>query len=76
MMNDCQWVASRVEPWTNRGVSYVLCNHVYRPMVCRCGAQRWWSTVKVEVMRVRDEGLGVVKNERWDLTEELQSSND
>jgi hypothetical protein len=32
--------------------------------------------VKVEVMRVRDEGLGVVKNERWDLTEELQSSND
>jgi hypothetical protein len=38
IMRGCQQVASRVESWTDRGVSYVLCNHVCQLMVCMCGA--------------------------------------
>jgi hypothetical protein len=41
-----------------------MCNHVGRLVVCRCGAQGWWSTVKVKVMRVRADGPGAVKDER------------
>jgi hypothetical protein len=32
-------------------------------MVCRCGVRRRWSTAKVEVMRVRANGLGATKDE-------------
>jgi hypothetical protein len=46
----------------------VLCNHVCRLVVCRCGAHGQWSTTKVMVMRVRADGLGAAKDERWDLT--------
>jgi hypothetical protein len=54
----------------------VLCNHVGRLMVYRCGAQIRWSTAKVKVMLVHADGLGAVKHERWDLTKGLESSGD
>jgi hypothetical protein len=76
IMSDCQRVASQVESWTNRGVSYVLCNHVYRLVVCRCGAQRWWSTAKMKYMRVRADRSRAVKGERWDLIEGPKSLGD
>jgi hypothetical protein len=47
----------------------VLCNHISRLVVRMCGVQVRWSTMKVKVMRVRADGLGAVKDERWDLTE-------
>jgi hypothetical protein len=54
-------------------MSYVLCNHVCQLVVCRCGAQGRWSTIKVKVIRVHVNGLGVVKDEQWDLTEGPES---
>jgi hypothetical protein len=68
-MSDCQWVVSRVESWTDRGVSYVLCNHVGTLVVSRCEVQGWLSTAEVKVMRVRADGPRAVKDERRDLTE-------
>jgi hypothetical protein len=52
-----------------------MCDHVRRIVVCRCGAQGRWSTMKVKVMQVGVDGLEAVKDERWDLTEgpELRS---
>jgi hypothetical protein len=44
-----------------------VCNHVSGFVVCRCGAQVRWSTTKV--MRVRVDGPGAAKDERWDLIE-------
>jgi hypothetical protein len=41
-----------------------VCNHVCRLVVCRCEAQGQWLTTKMKVMRVRDDGLGAVKDER------------
>jgi hypothetical protein len=41
----------------------MLCNHVSRLVVCRCGAQGRWLTAKVLVMWVRVDGLGAVKEE-------------
>jgi hypothetical protein len=41
-----------------------------------CGAQGQWSMTKVKVMRVRANGPGAVKNERWDLTEGPESPSD
>jgi hypothetical protein len=38
MMSDCQRVVLLCSRWTNQSISYVLCNHVCRLMVCRCGA--------------------------------------
>jgi hypothetical protein len=73
-MSDYQRVASRVESWTDRSMSYVVCNHVSRLVVCRCGAQVRWSTAKV--MWVRADGLGAVKDEHWDLTEGLKLLGD
>jgi hypothetical protein len=35
----------------------MLCNHVYQLVVCGCEAKGWWSTVKVKVMRVHDDGI-------------------
>jgi hypothetical protein len=35
-------------------------NHVGWLAVCRCATQGWWSTMKVKVMQVRADGLGVV----------------
>jgi hypothetical protein len=75
-MSGCQRVASRVESWTNQGMSYMLCNHVYRVVVCRCGAQGWWSTAKVKVVQVRANGPGAAKDERWDLVEGLEKRGD
>jgi hypothetical protein len=63
MMSDCQWVASQVESWTNRGVSYVLCHHVCHLVVCRYGAQVQGSTTKVKVMWVHADGPGAVNDE-------------
>jgi hypothetical protein len=61
-VSDCQRVASWVVSWSNRGVSCV-CNNVSRLVVCRCGAQVRWSTVKVKVMWVRADGPGAMKDE-------------
>jgi hypothetical protein len=33
-----------------------------------CEAHGRWSTTKVKVIRVRADGLGVTKDERWDST--------
>jgi hypothetical protein len=75
-MSDCQCVASQVELWTNRGVNYVLCNHVFWLVVCRCGAKGRWSTMKVKIMRVGANGPGAVKDEHWELTEGPESPGD
>jgi hypothetical protein len=40
-----------------------VCNNVSRLVVCRCGAQVRWSTVKVKVMWVRADGPGAMKDE-------------
>jgi hypothetical protein len=54
----------------------MLCNHVSRLVVCKCGTQIQWWTAKVKVMRVRVNGPGAVKDKRWDLTEGLESPGD
>jgi hypothetical protein len=38
-------------------------------VVCRCGAQGWWSSAEVKVKRARADGPGVVKSECWVLTD-------
>jgi hypothetical protein len=53
-----------------------MCNHVGQLIVCRCGAQGWWSKAEVKIMRVRADGPGAVKDERRDLTEGPGSSSD
>jgi hypothetical protein len=63
MMNDCQRVALLGSQWTDQSVRLCLSNHVCQLVVCRCGAQGWWSTAEVKVMRARADGLGVVKGE-------------
>jgi hypothetical protein len=62
-VSDCQQVVSRVESWTNRGVSYC----VVQPCLSACGVQVW-STGRVvdsegEVVRIRAYGPRVVKDE-------------
>jgi hypothetical protein len=37
---------------------------------------RWSTTVKVKIVRVRADGLGVTMDERWALIEELKKSGD
>jgi hypothetical protein len=54
----------------------VLCNHIGHLVLCKCGAQRRWSTTNVKVMRVRADELRTVKDERLDLTEGPKSSGD
>jgi hypothetical protein len=54
----------------------VLCNHVYRLVVCRCGAHGRWSTTKVKVMQVRANGSRVVNDEHWDLIEGPEKPGD
>jgi hypothetical protein len=54
----------------------VLRNDVSRLMMCRCGAQGRWSTMKVKVMQVRADGSGAVKDEHWDLTDAPKKSGD
>jgi hypothetical protein len=54
----------------------VLCNHVGRIVICRCGAQVLWSTTKVKVMQIRVDRPGAMKDERWDLTEGPELSGD
>jgi hypothetical protein len=51
----------------------MLCNHVGRFVVCKCGT---WSTTKVKVMRVRAHGPEAVKDERQNLTEGPESPGD
>jgi hypothetical protein len=63
MMSDYQWVASRVELWTERGVRLYMCNYVGRLVVCRCGAWGQWSTTEVKVMRARADGPRAAKDE-------------
>jgi hypothetical protein len=46
-MSDCQRVASRVESWTNRGMSYC----VVQPSLLACGVQVWSTGTVVD-----DEG--------------------
>jgi hypothetical protein len=45
----------------------MLCNHVYRLVVCRCGAKGRWSMAEVKVIRAHDDGLGAVKDKCWVL---------
>jgi hypothetical protein len=40
-----------------------------RLVVCRCGAQRQWSTTEVKVMRAHAYGPGAVKDKCWVLTD-------
>jgi hypothetical protein len=49
MKSDYQLVASRVESWTNRSVSYVF----VQPCMLACGVQVWSTGVVVN-----DEGEG------------------
>jgi hypothetical protein len=62
MMSDCEWVASRVESWTDRGVSYVY----VQPYLSAYGVQVWSTGTMVddwgEVMRARADELGAVKD--------------
>jgi hypothetical protein len=37
MMSDYQWVASQIDPMTDRGVRLCMRNHVSRLVVCRQG---------------------------------------
>jgi hypothetical protein len=76
MMSDCQWVALWGSQWTDQSVRLCLCNHVGRLVVCRCGAQEWWSMAEVKVMRARADGPGVVKGEWWVLTNESEQPGD
>jgi hypothetical protein len=66
-MSDCQWVALWGSQCTNESVRLCMCNHIGRLVVCRCGAQGWWSTAKVKVMWVRADGPGLVKDEALGL---------
>jgi hypothetical protein len=43
-MSDCQWVAYRVESWTNRGVSYCI----VQPCLLACGVQVWSTSTTVD----------------------------
>jgi hypothetical protein len=58
-MSDYQRVALWGSQWTDQSVRLCLCNHVGRLVVCRCGAQDWWSMAEVQVMRARADGPGV-----------------
>jgi hypothetical protein len=57
----------RVELWTDRNMRLCMCNHVGWLVVCRCGAQRRWSTTEVKVMWARADGPRAVKDECWVL---------
>jgi hypothetical protein len=58
----------------------VLCNHVCRLVVGRCGAQGRWSKAKakakVKVMWVRADGSGATKDERWELIDGPEKPGD
>jgi hypothetical protein len=54
----------------------VLCNHVCRLVVCRCGAKGQWLTAKMNVMWVRANRPRAVKNECWDLAEGPEKAGD
>lgn len=41
-----------------------------------CGVRRQWSTMNMKAMRIRNSGPGVLKDERWDLTEGLEKPSD
>jgi hypothetical protein len=45
-------------------------------VVCRCGAQRLWSTIEVKVMWARADGQEAVKGECWVLTDRLEQRGD
>jgi hypothetical protein len=62
--------------WTNQSVRLCICNHVGRLVVCRCGAQRRWSTVEVKVIRAHANGSGAVKDECWVLANEPEQLGD
>jgi hypothetical protein len=44
-MSDCKWVASWVDSWTNRGMSY----YVVQPCLSACGVQVWSTGIMVNV---------------------------
>jgi hypothetical protein len=75
-MSDYQRVALWGSQWTDQSVRLSLCNHVGRIVVCRCGAQEWWSMAKVKVMRARADGPRVVKGKCWVLTDESEQTGD
>jgi hypothetical protein len=54
----------------------VLCNHIYRLVVCKCGAQGQYSTTKVKVMWIHTDGPEATKDERCDLTKGPEKSGD
>jgi hypothetical protein len=55
-MSDCKWVASWVDSWTNRGMSY----YVVQPCLSACGVQVWSTGIMVNV-----KGEGHVGSCRW-----------
>jgi hypothetical protein len=61
--------------WTNHVMSMYV-QHVSWLVVCRCGVQRQLSIEKVKVMQVRVDGPGLVKDEHWVLTDELEKLGD
>ena len=61
--------------WAKWDVS-VFVQHVSWLVVYRCGVQRQLSIEKVKVMQVRVDGPGLVKDEHWVLTDELEKLGD
>jgi hypothetical protein len=56
MMSDFQRVASRVESWTNQGMSYMF----VQPCLLACGVQVWSIGMVLD-----DEGEGHAGSCRW-----------
>jgi hypothetical protein len=54
----------------------MLCNHVDRLVVRKCGAQGRWSMVEVMVMWAHADGPGAVKDECWVLADESERPGD
>jgi hypothetical protein len=53
-----------------------MCNHVSQLVVCKCGAQGWWSTIEVKVIQACANGQGVVKDECWVLADRPKQPGD
>jgi hypothetical protein len=61
MVSDCQWSASGVESWINRGVS--IC--VVQPCLSACGVQVWSTGTVVD-----GEGEDQMGSCRWTVSGE------
>jgi hypothetical protein len=61
MISDCQRIVFWCSRWTDQSMSYVLCNHVSRLMVCRCEVHVCCSMANVKVTR----GFMPIDGEWW-----------